>query len=131
MALRPRAAGTRANTQHSELLTTEPLSQYVPTSRIGTTGPVVSGVARCAQPACAICPCLEPVALLRPQDFALLRPAAVALGRLPSLRQLSLPETVAQFSSTMTAQADLRVEAAHLRRFYANFAQVAHKVRAQ
>ncbi|EFJ43831.1 hypothetical protein VOLCADRAFT_106661 [Volvox carteri f. nagariensis] len=62
------------------------------------------------------------------QDFALLQPAAAALGRLPSLRSLSLPETVSQFSSTMTAQADLRVEAAHLRRFYFNFSRVAEQV---
>jgi hypothetical protein len=34
---------------------------------------------------------------------------------------LSLKASVEQFSHTMTAQADLRVEAAHLRRFYANF----------
>ncbi|GFR47223.1 hypothetical protein Agub_g8906 [Astrephomene gubernaculifera] len=68
------------------------------------------------------------VALRIRQDFTLLRPLAAAAGRLPSLRSLSLPETVAQFSCTMTAQADLRVEAAHLRRFHANFARVASQV---
>ena len=34
---------------------------------------------------------------------------------------LSLEQSVSQFSHTMTAQADLRVEAAHLRRFLHNF----------
>ena len=34
---------------------------------------------------------------------------------------LSLEQSVSQFSNTMTAQADLRVEAAHLRRFLHNF----------
>ncbi|KXZ56229.1 hypothetical protein GPECTOR_1g2 [Gonium pectorale] len=68
------------------------------------------------------------VALRIRQDFALLLPAASALGRVPSLRSLSLPETVSQFSASMTAQADLRVEAAHLRRFHANFARVAGQV---
>ena len=41
-----------------------------------------------------------------------------------SLKGLSLKESLAQFSSTMTAQTDLRVEAAHLRRFFRNFASV-------
>ncbi|KAL4443762.1 hypothetical protein ABPG75_011499 [Micractinium tetrahymenae] len=55
------------------------------------------------------------------QDFQLLRPLAALTGRVRSLRSLNLSDSVAQFSSTMTAQADLRVEAEHLRRFYANF----------
>ncbi|GIL44479.1 hypothetical protein Vafri_1931 [Volvox africanus] len=62
------------------------------------------------------------------QDFALLQAAAAALGRLPALRSLSLAETLSQFSRTMTAQADLRVEAAHLRRFHASFSRVASQV---
>lgn len=41
-----------------------------------------------------------------------------------ALKGLSLKESLAQFSSTMTAQTDLRVEAAHLRRFFRNFAAV-------
>ena len=41
-----------------------------------------------------------------------------------ALKGLSLKESLAQFSSTMTAQTDLRVEAAHLRRFFRNFASV-------
>lgn len=53
---------------------------------------------------------------------------ALALDRLLSLRSLSLTETVSQFSRTMTAQVDLRVEAAHLRRFHRNFNQVASQV---
>ena len=45
-----------------------------------------------------------------------------------ALRGLSLKESVSQFSHTMTAQADLRVEAAHLRRFYNNFSKIRHRV---
>ena len=41
-----------------------------------------------------------------------------------ALKGLSLKESLAQFSSTMTAQTDLRVEAAHLRRFFRNFVPV-------
>lgn len=37
------------------------------------------------------------------------------------MQGLSLEQSVSQFSNTMTAQADLRVEAAHLRRFLHNF----------
>jgi aarF domain-containing kinase len=43
-------------------------------------------------------------------------------------RGLGVEDTVSQFSDTMTAQCDLRVEAAHLERFYANFAGVASQV---
>lgn len=39
----------------------------------------------------------------------------------PRSQSLNLSDSVAQFSHTMTAQADLRVEAQHLRRFHANF----------
>ena len=66
------------------------------------------------------------------QDFSLLLPLAAAVARLPSLSGLSLRQTLEQFSASMTAQVDMRVEAAHLRRFYANFAGVgAGKVRAR
>ena len=39
------------------------------------------------------------------QDFRLLKPLAAAAPRLPSLKALSLRESLAQFSATMTAQA--------------------------
>lgn len=41
------------------------------------------------------------------QDFRLLKPLAAAASRLPSLKALSLRESLAQFSATMTAQARL------------------------
>ena len=41
-----------------------------------------------------------------------------------SVQGLSLKESVSQFSNTMTAQTDLRVEAAHLRRCYNNFRRI-------
>ena len=44
------------------------------------------------------------------------------------LKGISLEDTVGQFNHTMTAQCDLRVEAAHLERFYNNFAGVASQV---
>ena len=53
---------------------------------------------------------------------------AAATSRVRALKGLSLKESVSQFSSTMTAQADLRVECAHLRRFYNNFASVSQSV---
>lgn len=61
-------------------------------------------------------------------DFALLKPLAAAASTLPGLRGFSLQESLAQFSATMTAQADLRVEAAHVRRFGRNFASVSSSV---
>lgn len=61
-------------------------------------------------------------------DFALLKPLAAAASTLPGLRGFSLQESLAQFSATMTAQADLRVEAEHIRRFCRNFAPVAASV---
>ena len=57
-----------------------------------------------------------------------LKPVAAATSRVRALKGLSLKESVSQFSSTMTAQADLRVECAHLRRFYNNFASVSQSV---
>jgi predicted unusual protein kinase regulating ubiquinone biosynthesis (AarF/ABC1/UbiB family) len=45
-----------------------------------------------------------------------------------SLKGLSLKESLAQFSSSMTAQTDLRVEYAHLKRFFTNFASVRESV---
>lgn len=44
------------------------------------------------------------------------------------MQSLNLSDSVSQFSHTMTAQADLRVEAEHLRRFYRNFATVSSSV---
>lgn len=49
--------------------------------------------------------------------------------RVALLRGLKLRETLSQFSHTMTAQTDLRVEAAHLARFAAEFAHVRSQVR--
>jgi predicted unusual protein kinase regulating ubiquinone biosynthesis (AarF/ABC1/UbiB family) len=43
---------------------------------------------------------------------------------------LSLEQSVSQFSNTMTAQADLRVEAAHLRRFLYNFRALSDSITA-
>ena len=57
-----------------------------------------------------------------------LKPVAAASSKVSALKGLSLKESVSQFSSTMTAQADLRVECAHLRRFYNNFASVSQSV---
>ena len=45
-----------------------------------------------------------------------------------SLKSLSLKQSLEQFSATMTAQADLRVESAHLRRFFRNFLAVRESV---
>ena len=47
---------------------------------------------------------------------------------LPPRQSLNLADSVSQFSHTMTAQCDLRVEAAHLHRFYANFRRLAGSV---
>jgi hypothetical protein len=55
-------------------------------------------------------------------DFKLLGMVSAAIGRVPALRGLSLRESVSQFSHTMTAQTDLRVEAVHALRFFNNFA---------
>jgi len=62
-------------------------------------------------------------------DFKLLKMLARALESIPAVRGLGLSESVAQFSNTMTAQADMRVEAAHLERFCNSFACVDSKVR--
>lgn len=56
------------------------------------------------------------------QDFKLMAVLSAAFSKLPLLRGLPLRESVAQFSQTMTAQADLRVEAVHALRFHNNFA---------
>ena len=45
-----------------------------------------------------------------------------------SLRSLNLKGSLEQFSATMTAQTDLRVEAVHLRRFFRNFVGVRQAV---
>ncbi|PSC71628.1 putative serine threonine-kinase abkC isoform A [Micractinium conductrix] len=62
------------------------------------------------------------------QDFQLLRPLAALTAHVRSLRSLNLAESVSQFSHTMAAQADLRIEAAHLRRAFANFSSVTSSV---
>ena len=48
----------------------------------------------------------------------------------PCAQGLSLEQSVSQFSHTMTAQADLRVEAAHLRRFLHNFKSLSESITA-
>lgn len=58
-------------------------------------------------------------------DFKLVGWLSAAASQLPLLRGLPLRESVAQFSHTMTAQTDLRVEAVHALRFYNNFAGAA------
>ncbi|GMH32943.1 hypothetical protein BSKO_00777 [Bryopsis sp. KO-2023] len=55
------------------------------------------------------------------QDFQVLKPLAAWASNIPLLRGLPLKESVSQFSHTMTAQADLRVEAVHIRRMFNNF----------
>lgn len=55
-------------------------------------------------------------------DFKLVGWLSIAASKLPLLRGLPVRESVAQFSHTMTAQADLRVEAVHALRFHNNFA---------
>ncbi|KIZ02762.1 hypothetical protein MNEG_5202, partial [Monoraphidium neglectum] len=55
------------------------------------------------------------------QDFRLLALLAAAAGRVRALRGLSLRQSVSQFTATMTAQCDLRVEAVHALRFAVNF----------
>lgn len=62
------------------------------------------------------------------QDFQILKPLASMASKIPYLKDLPLNESVSQFSSTMTAQTDFRVEAAHIRRFYQNFESVRHSV---
>jgi predicted unusual protein kinase regulating ubiquinone biosynthesis (AarF/ABC1/UbiB family) len=62
------------------------------------------------------------------QDFRLLSWLSAAAARLPALRGLSLRESVSQFSHTMTAQTDLRVEAIHALRFHNNFQGVRSSV---
>ncbi|WIA32106.1 hypothetical protein OEZ86_002957 [Tetradesmus obliquus] len=61
-------------------------------------------------------------------DFRLLAGLSAAAARVPALRGLSLRESVAQFSHTMTAQTDLRVEGVHALRFSNNFSGVASSV---
>jgi aarF domain-containing kinase len=62
------------------------------------------------------------------EDFQVLRPFAAMTSRVRTLKGLGLKDTVSQFSHTMTAQADLRVEAAHLTRFYNNFKSLSSRV---
>ncbi|KAK9810979.1 hypothetical protein WJX73_003175 [Symbiochloris irregularis] len=62
------------------------------------------------------------------QDFRILIRLASALQGIPALKGLSLKASLEQFSATMTAQTDLRVESAHLRRFFRNFVAVRESV---
>jgi aarF domain-containing kinase len=55
-------------------------------------------------------------------DFKLVGWLSIAASKLPLLKGLPVRESVAQFTHTMTAQADLRVEAVHALRFHNNFA---------
>jgi aarF domain-containing kinase len=55
-------------------------------------------------------------------DFKLVGWLSIAASKLPMLKGLPVRESVAQFTHTMTAQADLRVEAVHALRFHNNFA---------
>ena len=62
-------------------------------------------------------------------DFRILKRFARFLTRrVPSLAHLNLEETLGQFSHTMTAQTDLRVEARNLRRFGRNFRRASAEV---
>lgn len=54
-------------------------------------------------------------------DFRVLKPLAAWASAVPMLKGLPLKESVSQFSHTMTAQADLRVEAVHVQRMFENF----------
>lgn len=56
-------------------------------------------------------------------DFTIMKSLAWWLEalQLPMLRSLPLKESVSQFSASMGAQVDLRVEAAHLERFHNAF----------
>lgn len=71
---------------------------------------------------------LQATGLTMQMCMQVLKPVAAATSKVRALKGLSLKESVSQFSSTMTAQADLRVECAHLRRFYNNFASVSQSV---
>jgi aarF domain-containing kinase len=61
------------------------------------------------------------VALRIYQDFQIMSFVADIVQGLPALRWLNLRQSIDQFSHTMTSQADLRVEAINLQRFYNNF----------
>ncbi|CAM6099488.1 unnamed protein product [Calypogeia fissa] len=61
------------------------------------------------------------VALRIYQDFQIMGALANWAQELPPLRWLKLRESIDQFSHTLTAQADLRVEAENLARFHQNF----------
>jgi len=62
------------------------------------------------------------------QDFQILKPLASMAASFPALKNLPLEESVSQFSNTMTAQTDFRVEAAHIKRFGESFAPVSNSV---
>ena len=58
----------------------------------------------------------------------MIRHQGCELVQVKSLRSLNLKGSLEQFSATMTAQTDLRVEAVHLRRFFRNFVGVRQAV---
>eukprot|EP00798_Chlamydomonas_sp_ICE-L_P015242 gene15242-21324_t len=61
-------------------------------------------------------------------DFQVLKPLASAASGIPALKFANLKQSISMFSHTMTAQCDMRVEAAHLRRFASNFSGAANQV---
>jgi ubiquinone biosynthesis protein len=58
------------------------------------------------------------------RDLAIMSFGARLLDRIPSLRMLSLPGSLARFAESLRGQLDFRAEAAHNRRFAENFAAV-------
>lgn len=57
-------------------------------------------------------------------DLALMRMGSRALGLLPGVQWLSLPEVVDEFEKLMVQQIDLRYEAQNLEQFQRNFRNV-------
>ncbi|KAL6758164.1 ABC1 family-domain-containing protein, partial [Haematococcus lacustris] len=104
---KPLASGSIAQVHRAQLA--DPLG----------SGRVMSVVVKVRHP--GVASCIQ-------RDFLILKPLAGLTSRVRLLRALNLRDTLAQFSHTMTAQADLRVEAAHLARFATNFAGVKDQV---
>ena len=55
------------------------------------------------------------------KDFEIFKMMASLVSGLKIFKGLPIKESISMFSSTMTAQTDFRVEAAHLERFFVNF----------
>jgi hypothetical protein len=125
----PLASGSIAQV-HRATLAPARLQRYLQQRRRTQQQQAVVDLAGCAQAAAAAAERQEVVVkVCHPRvahhirlDFKLLAWLSAAAARLPALRGLSLRESVAQFSHTMTAQTDLRVEAVHALRFHTNFA---------